>query len=118
MNLEERGVGLILLEKTLLILTDFVDSNKFLKHVGEKKVIRKASVRRMRLNVAGSIEFSLIFVPQGSTKLRGYFIFLPLKKSRGYSIFYKLCRFSFLFLFLKNKKKIFIIYKLFLNLKF
>lgn len=40
MILEERGVG-FLLEKTLLILTDFGDFNKYLKNVGGKKVIGK-----------------------------------------------------------------------------
>lgn len=69
----------------MLILTDFGDFNKYLKKVGEKKFIRKANVRRTCLIVAGSTEFSpsLMLVPQGSTKLRVYFIFLP-KKSRGY----------------------------------
>ena len=78
MILEERGVG-FLLEKTLLILTDFGDFNKYLKNVGGKKVIRKANVWCMCLKDLPT-ESSLIFVPQGSTKLRGYFIFLPKKK--------------------------------------
>ena len=78
MILEERGVG-FLLEKTLLILTDFGDFNKYLKNVGGKKVIRKANVWCMCLKDLPT-ESSLIFVPQGSTKLRGYFIFLTKKK--------------------------------------